>query len=231
MLTDLNIKIELEPLLEEISNVQWDSKNRCCLNKTNGNWLFDDYNILPEWKDTAFDKLLSSLPFRVGEARLMKLEPGTCYPCHSDLDDRYHINLTSNDQCYLIDLDTQTMYPVKTDSKIYYMNANIRHTAVNFGDVARIQLVIRKPFDRFDDPNMMKLSVKFVDTQFNFRYEFDQYVSPLIGRMAKNKQLSWFEPKSDTEMIVSTTQDGIHLLLNAFNKHGFKYLTSIEDNK
>jgi hypothetical protein len=231
MLTDLNINVELEPLLEELSDIQWDDKNRCSLNKPLGNWLFDDYEMLPGWKGTAFESLLNSLPFRVGEARLMKLEPGTCYPCHSDLDDRYHLNLTTNDQCYLIDLDNHVMHPVKTDGKIYYMNANVKHTAANFGDISRIQLVIRKPFERFDDPNMMKLSVKFVDTQFNFRYEFDQYVSPLIGKLAKEKQLSWFEPKSNTEMVISTTQDGIHSLLAAFNKHGFKYFTSIEDTK
>ncbi len=231
MLTDLNIEVDLENLIKDLDKAVWDQKNRCSLNKPTGNWLFDDYVILPQWKDSAFDQLLSNLPFRVGEARLMKLTPGTCYPCHSDLDDRYHLNLISNDQCYLINLETQTMYPVKADGKIYYMNANLLHTATNFGDTDRIQLVIRKPFDRIPDEGMIEMTVKFVNPKFNFRYEFDQQVSPLLGKLAKEKELSWFEPTSETNMIVKTTQEGINELLETFNRCGFKYLTSISDKK
>jgi len=231
MLIDLNITVDIESLVKELDKAVWDSKNRCNLNKPTGNWLFDSYEILPEWKGSAFDTLLSGLPFRIGEARLMKLTPGTCYPCHSDLDDRYHINLTSNQQSYLIDLKNHVMHPVETDGKIYLMNANLLHTAVNFGDTDRIQLVIRKPFDRISDEDMIEMTVKFINPKFNFRYEFDQRVSPVIGKLAKEKELSWFEPTSETNMIVKTTQDGINELLETFNECGFKYLTSISDKK
>lgn len=223
MITDLDITVDLQPLLADLTKAQWDSKNRCCLNTPKGNWLFDDYEILPQWQGSSFDNFLTNLPFRVGEARLMKLTPGTCYPCHSDLDDRYHLNLTSNDQCYLIDLESHKMHPVKSDGKVYYMNANLLHTAVNFGDVDRVQLVIRKPFERISDQGMTEVSIKFLDSKFNFRYQFDQKMSPIIGMLAKEKNLSWFEPISETQMNIKTTRQGIDLLLKTFNDCNFKY--------
>lgn len=223
MLTDLGIVVDIQPLIKDLERVIWDSKNRCCLNKPKGNWLFDDYEILPEWKESAFDRFLSSLPFRVGEARLMKLTPGTCYPCHSDLDDRYHLNLTSNEQCYLIDLESHKMYPVRADSKVYHMNANLLHTAVNFGDVDRIQLVIRKPLERISNEGMIHKLIEFVDPDFNFRYKFDQTISPFIGKLSKEKKIAWFEPISDTKMTIKITQEGLDQLLEKFHKCEFKY--------
>jgi hypothetical protein len=231
MLNKLDIKINIDPLLDEIKDVTWDSKNRCLINRPTGHWLYDSYEILPKWKNTALAKFLESLPFEIGEARLMKLQPGECYPAHADIDNRYHLNLTGNEQCFLIDLNTNKMHSVVNDGFLYYMDAGIRHTAVNFGDCDRIQLVIREPLPKvYDLSNMINLNIKFVDTQFNFRYEFDKHISPVINNMLASEEIGWFNPISETEMEITTTQSGMHFLFEEFRKSKLKFFTAITEN-
>jgi len=200
MLTELSYHFDVDKLLPLLDSVTWDSKNRCDLNKPTGHRLYDPYQIAEPWKNTEFERLLNSIPEPIGEARLMKLIPGTCYASHADVDDRLHLNLVSNDQSYLIDLDNHKMHQLCTDNKFYRMDAGRLHIAANFGSTDRIQLVMRIPLTRFDDPKFIKRKIKFTNPSFNLRYVLDNHVSAFLNRAIKQKQIGYLNPVSEVEI-------------------------------
>lgn len=200
MLTELSYHYDVDKLLPLLNTVIWDSKNRCDLNTPTGHWLYDSYQIAEPWKGTEFERLLESIPEPIGEARLMKLTPGTCYSSHADIDDRLHLNLVSNDQSYLIDLDNHKMHQLHTDNKFYRMDAGRLHIAANFGSTDRIQLVIRVPLKRFEDPTFVKRKIKFTNPTFNLRYVLDNHVSTFLNRAIKQRKVGFFNPLSETEI-------------------------------
>ncbi|MEN6290975.1 MAG: hypothetical protein ABFD07_03020, partial [Methanobacterium sp.] len=75
-LEKIGIQFDSSQLLPYLENVEWDSKNRCNINSPTGHWLYDPYKINEQWKGTKFELLLNSIPYEIGEARLMKLDPG-----------------------------------------------------------------------------------------------------------------------------------------------------------
>lgn len=200
MLTELNFYYDISKLLPLLDTVTWDSKNRCDLNRPTGHWLYDPYQIVDCWKATEFEKLLNSIPEPIGEARLMKLTPGTCYPSHADADDRLHLNLLSNDQSYLIDLDNHVMHQLYTDNKFYRMDAGRQHVAANFGSTDRIQLVIRVPLIRIKDSRFVERNIKFTNPDFNLRYVLDNHISTFLNRAIKKQQVGFFNPLSEVEI-------------------------------
>ena len=143
LLTKLDFSWNIESLLGLLPYVIWDDKNRCDLNQPTGHWLYDPYEVKKEWRDTEFGKLLSVLPFEIGEARLMRLSAGACYCAHADIDDRYHLNITG-DNSILINLENYEIFKMFKDGIWYEMDAGIIHSAVNFGQEDRYQLVVRK---------------------------------------------------------------------------------------
>ena len=140
MLTQLQYTVSNELLQESLSDLPKDKK--LTINQPIGDFFYTAWKIKEEYKNTVWDKILSSLPETVGEARIIILEPGTCYQSHCDIDDRYHLNISGTNS-YLINLDDEIMYPIKHDGHWYKMNGGIRHSAVNFGQTPRIQLVVR----------------------------------------------------------------------------------------
>lgn len=228
MLINTNYVIDIDPLLNELENVKWDDKNRSNINRPTGHWLYDSYEISDEWKNTEFEKLLLNFPWPVGEARLMKLDPGTCYRGHADVDDRYHLNLISNEHCHLIDLEENKMYPLLPDGYFYRMNAGKIHTAVNFGSTSRIQLVIRIPLECVETSTMIKMLIKCKEPSYDFRYQFDKFVSPVINKLIKDKTIGWFNPISDSEMSIKIEQNNAQEFLNFLNSTGLKFLSLVE---
>jgi len=212
LLTDLDFKYEVAPLLPLLDKVIWDETNRCDLNKPIGHRLYDPYEIRKEWQGSLFETLLNSIPLPIGEARLMKLTPGTCYCSHSDIDDRYHLNLVSNDQTYLIDLDHQKMHRIVCDNKLYYMDGSRLHTAVNFGSTDRIQLVIRVPLVRYTGTNFVNYTIKFNRPSFNFRYIFDKEISNFLNLAVKDKTLGYFDMPAANKIEVSIDRKVFEIL-------------------
>jgi hypothetical protein len=200
MLSKLDFQYDVSRLLPLLDTVVWDSKNRCDLNKPTGHWLYDPYVIVDRWKGTLFEDILESIPMPIGEARLMRLARGTCYSSHADIDDRFHLNLVSNDQSYLIDLENHIMHQLHTDNNFYVMDAGRLHIAANFGSTDRIQLVIRKPLVRIDDPGFIRRKIKFINPVFNLRYIFDNHLSTLLNRAVKQQKVGFFNPFSDLEI-------------------------------
>jgi len=155
------------------------------INKSTGRFFYDPWVISDEYKNTVWNDILNTLPFSIGEARVILLKPGQCYQSHSDIDDRYHLNITG-DFNYLIDLDSETMYRNHNDCKWYMLDTNTRHTAMNVGEKVRVQLVVRKllTHNRLTDPITVKLSSSTLNSD-DARYKFDDVISGWLNRANK----------------------------------------------
>ena len=163
-------------------------EGKTVINRPTGNFFYDPWEILPEYKGTIFEELLAPLE-GIGEARIVKQESGTCYYAHSDVDDRYHLNI-SGDCASLIDLDKNTMHPLESDGKYYLMNAGKNHSAANFGQYPRYQLVVRNLLVRagwvYDD-------IEIQAGGENPRFMFDKYISPILNDMNKRNVMNNFQ--------------------------------------
>jgi len=198
-LRKLNQQYDISRLLPLLDQVEWDSHGRAAINEPTGHWLYDPYKIKDQWRGTEFERLAEEMPVVVSEIRLMKLEAGAVYRSHADIDDRVHLNLQSNEQCYLIDLDNQNMYPVVADNELYIMDGSYLHTAVNFGSSPRIQLVMRIPLTRHRNPEFKSFYIEFVNPPHNLRYIVDQTVSPWLNRYVKYGLIDFFDEASPTK--------------------------------
>ncbi len=170
---------------------------RITLNKPTGRFFYDSWEIKPEFKDTVWEEILNSLPYIKGEARLIKLDSGTTYMCHADLDDRWHMSLTGN-RSYLIDLTDNVMHKLDIDGCWHDMNAGKLHVAANFGEIPRVQLVVRQLLKQ---PNKLAdfVGVQIVPDieRFDSRYQFDQTVSPWLNEHLKQGHIGDLEVKNN----------------------------------
>lgn len=168
------------------------SKCPIILNEPTGNFFTDPWVIKEEYKKTKWEQLLDSLPKPLGQARLLVLKPAACYHNHSDIDDRYHLNL-AGEMSYLVDIHNSKMYNLQQDGVWYYMDASKIHSAVNFGRYDRIQLVVRAllPNNILKEPIKIKIVSKNLSAD-DARYIFDNSISPWLNRSYKNKKISDF---------------------------------------
>lgn len=168
--------------------------SKLALNKPTGRFFYDPWQIKDEFKDTVWEKILMTLPVPVGEARIIELKDGTCYTSHSDIDDRYHLNIDGQ-YSFLIDIDSQKMFPTTADGIWYLMNTEPRHVAANFGSISRFQLVIR---NLLNDTKLKKpVTVEIRPTCVKPRFEFDDIISPWLNRMNKLSLMTEFSVMQD----------------------------------
>jgi len=179
--TPYTVSIDDMPLLE---------KGKHDLTVPSGDFFYDPWVLLEEYKNTVWESILNSLPIDTGQARIIVMESPSCYTQHADIDDRYHLNL-SGDQDYLIDLDNQQMHKLVKDGVWYEMDAGRLHTAISVGEHTRMQLVVRKLLTR----NVLNnsVSVKITAVSSNPRYSFDNTMSVWLNRASKNKTISNFK--------------------------------------
>lgn len=179
---------------------------RLSINLPTGDFFYDPWEMKPEFKDTVWEEIYNSLPFDKGEARLIKLVPGGCYISHADIDDRWHLSLTG-DQSFLIDLDDEVMYRLDTDGYWYDMDAGKTHTAANFGDMDRVQLVVRKLLTKSNIQNLKKVTIVLNASQHNYRYEFDKFISPWLNVRCKQGLIDSFSV--DQNIVIFNLYDKI----------------------
>ena len=153
---------------------------RLAINEPTGEFFYDPWQIKEEFKGTVWDQLLQTLPYNIGEARLIKLEPGTCYRSHADIDDRWHVSIIA-EKSYIIDLEHNKMYPTVVDNHWHEIETGVKHSAVNFGSKPRLQLVVRKLLTHgtFKDPKQVTITLKEVIS--DRRFVFDDIVSPWLN--------------------------------------------------
>jgi hypothetical protein len=181
-------------ILTHISEIQFEDK--LAVNESVGNFFYDPWKIKQNFVGTAIEQALTKLPHPIGEARLIKLKSGTCYFSHSDIDDRYHLNI-SGDCAALVNLETKENFFLSTDGVWYDMDAGLLHSAVNFGQYDRVQLVVRKLLKRNMLNKPIKVNIKPTDmlnnsinvntelVKTNSRFVFDNTVSPWLNQANK----------------------------------------------
>lgn len=159
---------------------------RNSINQPTGNFFYDSWTIKKEFKGSVWEQILNTLPYPLGEARIIILKQNDCYSSHCDIDDRWHLNISAKFG-YLINLDTEEMFKLNTDCFWYDMNAGFRHTAVNFGNRPRIQLVVRKPLIRSTRQDLVNITITTHLTDLDdARYEFDNSISSFLNKANKN---------------------------------------------
>lgn len=165
--------------------------NRTALNSPTGNFFYDKWELREEFKGTAWEQILNTLPYTIGEARVITLEPNQSYMAHADIDNRWHLNL-SGEHSYLVDLDSQQMHKQRVDNHWRYMFADKIHTASNYGSIPRKQLVVRELLKHSYFTNLVSVEITPSYDQFDYRYHFDNIISPWLNRKNQEGTLDSF---------------------------------------
>jgi hypothetical protein len=191
MLTKTNYTVNPVTLQEALAHLPSD-EFRVSVNKPRGNFFYDPWDIKDEFKGSVWEKLLSTITEPIGEARVISLAPQMSYHIHSDIDDRFHLNI-ANEASYLINLDDEVLYKLSTDGIWYSMNAGKLHTASNFGRFTRVQFVVRKLLTRNVLVNPVRVQVLSNITNVDdSRFLFDNTISPWLNYANKNGIISNF---------------------------------------
>ena len=185
------------------------------VNQPTGNFFYDPWVIKPEFENTMLDRVLAALPRPVGEARLINLEPGTTYMAHADIDDRWHYTIQSQEG-YLIDLSNKQMFLLETDGYWYEMDAGRIHVAANFGSINRLQLVVRKLLINTPITSLVKVTISPNKELYDFRYRFDNVISPWLNSINKKGLMKDFMIKEN-----SVSFKVVESELNTLNKNSY----------
>lgn len=193
--------------------------SRTALNAPTGDFFYDEWKIKDEFRETPWEEILATLPYTIGEARVITLDPNQSYMSHADIDNRWHLNLTGR-QSYLMDLDVQKMYKQQNDGHWRYMFADKIHTAGNYGSTPRMQLVVREPLKHSRFTNLVNVEITPAHEQFDYRYQFDNIISPWLNRKNQLGELDNFVYK-DTFVsfsIAEHVKEELHYIAtNLFN--------------
>lgn len=188
-MTDYKItKAQLEEAQLAIPSIEF----RLPINQPTGNFFYDPWIIKDEFKNTIWEDILNTIPEAKGEARIIKLDPGTCYRSHADIDDRWHLSL-KGEKSFIVDLENERMRPTRPDSIWHMIDTSIRHSAVNFGHVPRMQLVVRQLLTRNILINPKQISITLKTIVDDRRFIFDDLVSPWLNKMSKSGRITDFQ--------------------------------------
>lgn len=196
------------------------------LNEPTGDFFYDKWKIKKEFKGTVWEEILNSLPENKGEARIISLDIKTCYTMHSDIDDRWHLVL-SEGESYLVDLDNKQMHQPSL-GVWHYMDAGRLHSAVNFSDSKRYQLVVRKPLNKNVLSNPINVTLSFENLPSNYRYVIDQFISPKLNYWNKHQQMCNFKQTTNNSLSFMLEKDVLHDLEDAVSNINFKVILSYD---
>lgn len=186
-----------EQLVEDAIEIFPKDQEKLVLNEPMGDFFYDSWQIKKEFIGTVWESLLNTLSVRKGEARVIKLKPGESYMAHADIDNRWHLNLTG-EQSFLINLDQQQMHLTTKDYQWYYMEADKIHVAANFGSVDRLQIVVRELLKHTNDTDLISVTISPNGNQFDYRYKFDNILSPFLNKSNKDNHLTGFRFSGET---------------------------------
>jgi len=191
MLTKLPYIVSPELMKEAVRAIFHDETEEV-LNEPTGRFFYDKWTLKPRYNNTVWQTILNLLPYNIGEAKIRKLNAGQAYICHADIDNRYHLNITG-EHSYLTDLDNNILYPTVSDNTWYSMNAGRKHSAVNFGNRPRFQLVVRQLLlpNVLTNPLPVVISSSILNHD-EARYIFDSTISPWLNLANKNSWISNF---------------------------------------
>ena len=197
-----HIKVNSEAIARDLQHHtlqqdSWDSMHKQDINHCEGNFFYDAWQLKPEFDTPIMQNLMQQLG-PVGQAKIIVVPPGTCYQAHADVEDRYHITLQA-DHSYLIDLESDEMYPTLRDDWCYLMNTQRLHTAANFGYQDRCQLVIRRLLTHHQlmDPHHIHIKPMQLDQPFNQRAWFDRHILVWLNGANKRGIMDNFNPMGE----------------------------------
>ena len=206
MITPLEFKITadmLESMIGEIPFIDF----KLTINNPTGDFFYDPWEISSKFKGTIWEKVLSTLPYKLGEARLIKLPKKECYMAHADIDNRWHLPIVSG-KSFLVDLENKVMHTLRPLTW-HYMDAGKDHSAVNFGGDDRVQLVIRELLTNAKLKNPKQVIIKPKDNPPNhIRYIFDYVYSPILNKLNYSGKMNSFKIAGNSVMF-NTEQDVI----------------------
>lgn len=209
---------DIKPIINQVQDLYMTTRS-LILNETNGNILSGRYTVKPEFMGTPLGNLLDSLG-DIGEARLLRLDSQETYTAHTDPDDRYHLNIISNEHSYLIDLETKQMYSLPVDGYLYYMDTSIVHTAVNFGSTERIHLNIRV---RMPQCNSTAYHIEFIGGDFDWKYKLYYDLMKLFNNGVKDKSITGLDKINDREIRINCTNTVLEEIKNISRSCGLTY--------
>lgn len=217
MITKLDIHFPIEPIIEQVSKLEYDK--RLALNETDGNLFSGTYTVKPEFKNTPLGDLLESMG-DIGEARLLTLESGETYTAHTDPDDRYHLAIKTNPFSYLLDLTNEKLYKIPVDGYVWTMDTALIHIAANFGGTARVHLNIRHKLPKFVSPGYRVLFSGVNDEDWKQQLHID--VLGYINYEIKKGTITGIEKVSEREMLINCSQEVIDYIISVNESKGFK---------
>jgi hypothetical protein len=171
------------------------TEERITINKPTGDFFYSPWEIKEEFKGTVWEEIYNSLTVSdKGEARIIRLNSGESYISHADMDDRYHLNL-SGINCFLIDLDNKIFHELNADGIWYDMDAGRIHTAANFGNRIRFQVVVRKLLSPIVIDNAVHVTIQAKEDidKDDARYILDSQVSPWLNQANKHRKIANFK--------------------------------------
>lgn len=192
MLTKTSFNVSLDTIEIAKNNLPSD-EFRLTINKPTGDFFYDPWIIKDEYKNTVWETILKSLGTIHGEARIILLDEGNCYQSHSDIDNRYHLNISGTD-CYIADLLSSKLHQLKADGHWYYMDAGKKHSAANFGRGVRAQLVVRCLLLNGHKGKFVPVTIEStLDDKEESRYRFDMHISPELNKQNKYQWMRNFK--------------------------------------
>jgi len=202
-------KCSIDPYLIQTAIKSFETNNfKTSLNCPTGSFFYDPWVIKEEFKGTVWETILNSLQVdAIGEARIIKLDIERCYTAHADIDDRWHLALGQGLN-FLVDLENQTFHTT-TMGVWYSMDAGRLHSAVNFSDFSRYQLVVRQLLIDANIDNSVNVEIHVLGD--HGRYNFDQVISPWLNSANKDYCLNSFNVQDNIVKFNTTLSNAEHL--------------------
>lgn len=215
MLTKTNIKLDIAPIIEQVSSL--DFEKSLTLNYTTGKLLNGPYTTKPEYVGTPLGDALESIG-NLGEARLLKLNSAESYTAHADPDDRIHVAITTNPHSYLINLTDNQLYHLPVNGEVWHMDTSKMHVAANFGARPRIHLNIRVALPKFKAPGY---SLKIDGGDYDWKQESYTTLMAFFNRAIKSNYITGFEKVSEKEVLLNCNPPILDAKINELKDKGF----------
>jgi hypothetical protein len=95
----------------------------------------------PSLAGTWWEQFFADLPFKVYRARLLTIQPRTCYSIHTDRTPRIHIAIDTHPQARFIFTNPPAVRHIPADGHIWWVDTREEHSAMNGSMKPRIHFV------------------------------------------------------------------------------------------
>lgn len=200
MLTKLNQKFFIEPILEQVKSLG--PFKRLQLNDQSGEFFGDPWVTKSEFKNTPIGEVLESLG-NIGQARLLVLNSAESYTAHADPDDRIHLAIETNPYSFLVDIESNVMYHLPADGELWHMDTGKIHVATNWGGKDRIHLNIRVLMPKFN-PDEPSMRMCIVQGDVDWKQVAYMPIMRLVNIYSKTNDVYGFKGVSEREVLINT---------------------------